>query len=107
MLVPANATPVEPPVIANGHDRELKVMTFPGQPLEWGGLAQGGDDKLTWSSDDPNQVTMAKEAFNEYRTKGYKMFKSGSIGGKKIGEEITEFDSNIERMIAVPPMKGG
>lgn len=89
------------------HDRELRVMGPAGKALSWGGVSKGGDDKLTWNSDDPLEVMRARTAFEDYIHKGYRMFKSGTIGGKKVGDPITEFDPNIERMIAVPPMAGG
>jgi hypothetical protein len=70
-------------------------------------MGRSGDEKLTWDSDDKSQVGKARLAFNEYKNKGYKMYKTETIGGKKVGEPIDEFDPNIERMIAVPPMQGG
>ena|SRR5215204_2745307 len=111
MIIPDGATPtILPPISTDEnptHNRELKVIGAPGQALAWGGVAKGGDDKLTWDSDDEFQVGKARTAFNDYVNRGFKMYKSGTIGGKKVGDPITEFDPNIERMIAVPPLKGG
>lgn len=107
MPIPApTPDPVPPPPTPPTH--ELRVMgAADGQKLPWGIKAKGGDDKLTWDSDDPKQVLQARTSFEELKAKGYKLYKTQTVGGKKTGEPITEFDPNIERMIAVPPMQGG
>ena len=70
-------------------------------------MGKKGDEKITWDSDDPKQVLKARTAFEEYRKKGYKMFKMEDMAGQKKGEEITEFDPNVERIVAVGAMVGG
>lgn len=66
-----------------------------------------GDEKLTWDSEDDLQIKKAQTRFKELIGKGYKMFVSKDIAGSKRGEQISEFDPNAERIIAVPPMAGG
>lgn len=66
-----------------------------------------GDKKITWDSDSPDQVAKAKATFDELKAKGHKLYKTETIAGKSVGEPLDEFDPNIERIIAVPPMQGG
>lgn len=70
-------------------------------------MGRSGDNKLTWDSDSPSQVEKAKKAFDTYKKQGFKLYKTETIGGKKTGEPLDEFDPNLERIVAVPPMQGG
>ena len=70
-------------------------------------MGKSGDDKITWDADDEKQVLKARTAFEEYKAKWYKLYKTETIAGQKVGEPLEAFDPNIERIIAVGPMKGG
>lgn len=76
-------------------------------------MDQSGDTKLTWNAESIPEITEARKKFNEYmavmvgKVKKYKAYKVEDISGKKVGEEITEFDPNIERLVLVPQMVGG
>lgn len=65
-----------------------------------------GDTKILWSRDNPDEVEVARTAFNSLRAKKFNAFKIVGKDGSQ-GEQITEFDPNLERIIMVPAMRGG
>lgn len=69
-------------------------------------MGQSGDTKLIWDKDNEIEVANAKRSFDDLRSKGFLAFKVIGKSGEK-GEQITEFDPNSERLILVPPMRGG
>ncbi len=68
-------------------------------------MGQRGDTKLIWNKNNAEEVANAKRTFDDLRAKRFLAFKVTDDGSK--GEQINEFDPNIERMIMVPPMVGG
>lgn len=64
-----------------------------------------GDTKIIWSRDNADEVENAKRTFRDLRGKGYAAFLTDKKGEK--AEQIHEFDPNAERIIFVPPMRGG
>lgn len=64
-----------------------------------------GDTKHMWDKNNPDEVEAAKTLFDGFKKKGYAIFATDKKGEK--GDQIREFDANAERLIFVPPMKGG
>jgi hypothetical protein len=65
-----------------------------------------GDTKTIWSSDKPDEVEVARAAFDTFKKKGYRAF---SVKGKD-GEQdkmVDKFDPAMERIIFIPPISGG
>lgn len=64
-----------------------------------------GDSKLVWDADKDAEVQAAREMYDGLKKKGYAAF-----GVKKDGEKgkiLTEFDPEAEKIIMVPPARGG
>ena len=68
-------------------------------------MAKNGDNKLTWDANDTAGVEAAKEMFDKLTKKKYVAF--GVKEGGAPGEKIESFDSRLEKIILVPPMRGG
>lgn len=89
---------------------ESADMTFGEVPKGYRAMAvmgQSGDTKLTWDPHEPAEVDAARAQFNTLvRDKKYAAFRMGARDGVQ-GEQVREFDPNAERIIFVPPMKGG
>lgn len=68
-------------------------------------LNHTGDTKTLWNPDNETEVEIAKHAFNEFRRKGFSLFRVDTEGGK--GKLMTEFDPEAAKMIAVPRIVGG
>ena len=68
-------------------------------------LGREGDTKLIWSSENADEVEHARKTFEDMTKKGFSAFKVKKMGGQ--GERITEFDSEAEKMILVPMLRGG
>lgn len=64
-----------------------------------------GDTKTMWNKDNPDEVAAAKAQFKTLKDRGFAAFKTDKDGNK--GEQITVFDPTVERIIMVPPMRGG
>lgn len=64
-----------------------------------------GDTKLIWDKDNDIEVKAAKDMFKKLRKNNFKAF-AVKKGGDK-GVQIDEFDSDMEKIIMVPPMQGG
>ena len=64
-----------------------------------------GDTKHIWDKGNRDEVDAMKTLYTSMRAKGYLAFKVKGDGDK--GEQMTEFDATAERMILVPPMRGG
>lgn len=69
-------------------------------------LDKTGDTKIIWSRDNQDEVANARRTFDDLIKKGYTAFSVVGKNGDK-GEKLTGFDAEAERMILVPPMKGG
>jgi hypothetical protein len=72
----------------------------------WPGVEiTGGDTKLVWDAGNRDEVENARRTFDDLRAKGYLAFSVKKDGEK--GEQIRKFDSDAQKLIMVPPMKGG
>ena len=68
-------------------------------------LCEDGDRSLVWDADDKQQVKDAKEKFEKWQGKGYKMFK---IEGKKKKQiPISKFDPKLEEILVIQTTKKG
>ena len=77
-------------------------------------MGRVGDVKITWNADSIPEIQKARAKWDEYMGKkkadgspGYRAYKIEDIAGMKKGEEIMEFDPNIERIVIVGAMQGG
>lgn len=70
-----------------------------------GTIIQRGDTRLTWDSDNREEVDAHKATFDKLIAKGFTAFSVRKDGDK--GKKLTEWDPSIEAMILVPPIKGG
>jgi len=64
-----------------------------------------GDTKVIWSRENEDEVAAAKAQFQTLVGKGFAAFKVLKKG--EAGEQIREFDANLEKIILVPQMQGG
>lgn len=65
-----------------------------------------GDTKVEWDRSNANEVEAARRSFDDLvGQKRYAAFKMGP--GAKRGEQIRTFDPDAERIVLVPPMRGG
>lgn len=64
-----------------------------------------GDTKLMWSPDNPDEVQVAKEAFDKLKKKGHLAYTVNDDGKK--GDVITRFDKTAGRIIMSPQLVGG
>jgi hypothetical protein len=69
-------------------------------------LNEKGDTKIVWSADNPDEVAIAKTAFDAARKKGMLAYKAEGRKGER-GSQIREFDPDAERIILVKPLQGG
>lgn len=77
--------------------------TFKGEMAVMG---KEGDTKLIWDRRNEDEVANARRTWDELvGRKRYLAFAVKKDGDK--GEQIREFDPEAERIILVPPMKGG
>jgi hypothetical protein len=72
-------------------------------------LDQTGHTTHGWDSDNPQEVSIASDAFDSAIKKGYHAFRvvEGKDGESKKGERMTRFDPDAERMILMPALQGG
>ncbi len=68
-------------------------------------LSRKGDVKLSWSSDNEQEVSAAKKIFDDKIKEGWAAFAEKRLGGK--GDRIRTFDPDAERIVLVPPIAGG
>lgn len=64
-----------------------------------------GDKREMWDRHNPDEVELARKAFDKLKKKGYIAWRVGKGGVK--AEEMKEFDPNAESMILSPPLQGG
>lgn len=64
-----------------------------------------GDTKVMWSADVPDEVSAAKNTFDDLKKKGYLAYTVNEDGGK--GEVIRKFDKTAGRIIMAPQLVGG
>lgn len=84
-------------------------------------LNHTGDEMIEWDVNDPNSIMQACEKFIQLRAQGYLIYRvidgqatdefnpeSGALTARtKSGEQINEFDSAAEEVVAAPPLVGG
>lgn len=64
-----------------------------------------GDNRVLWSTDNPNSIEIARAAFNAAKEKGYLAYTVDEGGSK--GEVISEFDPQAGAIIMAPQLVGG
>lgn len=64
-----------------------------------------GDMRSIWDKNNADEVAAAKKQYDDLKAKGYAAFKVKEKGNK--GEQIFDFDSELEKIIMVPAIKGG
>lgn len=64
-------------------------------------LDSSGDSRRTFAPLDPQQVTRAKEHFEDLARRGYQAF------DKNGGQRLSQFDATVEETLFVPHLKGG
>ena len=72
-------------------------------------LDQTGHTTHGWDADKPDEVAIAKAAFDAAIKKGYRAFNviEDKDGESKRGTPMTTFDPAAEQMILVPQLQGG
>lgn len=68
-------------------------------------LDRTGDTRIEWDPRVPEEVSMARKAFDEAKAKKYLTYRLDSHGNQ--GELIREFDPHAERIVATPQTVGG
>jgi hypothetical protein len=69
-------------------------------------MGREGDVKVMWDKHNTDEVDAAKSQFDKLtKEKRFLAFKVNKDGTN--GDQIREFDPNLERIILVPPMVGG
>lgn len=63
-----------------------------------------GDTKHEWDAGKPDEVAIAEEVFQLYRSQGYQ---AARMENDMAGEIIKTFDPSAEVIIFVPQMQGG
>lgn len=75
-------------------------------PAEFRVMDRSGDGlKLNWNASNTREVEAARTTFNDYRSRGYDLFRLGA--GDERGEAMTEFDPAAAGILAIPRMRGG
>lgn len=64
-----------------------------------------GDTRIEWNPDSPDEVAMARKAFEGLKKKRYLIYKTRRDGSQ--GELLREFDPRAERIVATPQTVGG
>ena len=64
-----------------------------------------GDTKLSWDAENEAEVDAARTLFNNLKKKNYLAYSVGRLGKKD--ELIHKFDSDLEKIIMIPPVVGG
>lgn len=65
-----------------------------------------GDTKIMWDRRNPDEVAMARAAFDTAMTRRAMVYKAEGKEGTR-GEQIREFDETAERLVVVPQIVGG
>ena len=64
-----------------------------------------GDTKTIWDPNKPDEVEVARSAFDSLKKKGYVAYRVDKAGDK--GEVMRSFDPAAGMVIMVPPVVGG
>jgi hypothetical protein len=68
-------------------------------------MDRSGHKQLTWDTEIPEQLELARETFNRLSRKGYSAF--GSTKKMQAKHLVHEFDPTMEELIMVPRNVGG
>ena len=68
-------------------------------------MGPGGDTKVIWDPENEDEVAAAETQFDTLKEKGFKAFYVNKKG--EAGKEMEQFDSNAEKIIMVPQIRGG
>jgi len=69
-------------------------------------MGRNGDTKSIWDRNNPDEVAAARKTYDDLTKKGYRAYHVTGEDGDQ-GDPMDSFDPNCERMILVPPMRGG
>lgn len=64
-----------------------------------------GDSRIEWDPNNPDEVEIAKRAFDALKKKGYLTYRTRRDGSA--GEVIRTFDPTAEKILATPQIVGG
>jgi hypothetical protein len=64
-----------------------------------------GDTRTEWDRNNPDEVNMARKAFEQAQKKKYLIYRTRRDGSR--GELLREFDPNAERIVCTPQTVGG
>lgn len=65
-----------------------------------------GDAKLMWNRGNPDEIAVARAAFDTALGRGSMIYKAVGKEGTR-GEQVRQFDETAERLIVVPQLVGG
>ena len=68
-------------------------------------MGRQGDTRVTWDSEQAQEVEAAEATFKSYLAKGFAAFRVTKRDRK--GSQIEGFDPLAEEILLVPPMAGG
>jgi hypothetical protein len=68
-------------------------------------MGEFGDNRLEWNRHNPDEVAAARTYFDSLRGKGYLAFARQPNGDR--GRQLEDFDPAAERIIMIPPVRGG
>jgi hypothetical protein len=68
-------------------------------------LDRTGDTTTSWNPNNPDEVALARQAFDAAKAKKMLTYKANADGSK--GELIREFDPSAERIVCTPQNVGG
>jgi hypothetical protein len=102
---------LETQTTASGEGQILSTFegAFGDVPVGRGAMAVmgvRGDTKYLWDKTKPVEVEAARAQFTKFREQGYLAFAVTGKNGDK-GEQIREFDPNLDAIIFAPQMRGG
>jgi hypothetical protein len=73
--------------------------------LEMAVMDATGDSKQIWDINNPDEVEVARAAFNALKAKGYSAFHVKADG--EAGTRMDTFEPTAGKLIMVPALKGG
>ncbi len=62
-----------------------------------------GDLKVSWDKDNPEEVSRARKNFERYVAKGWIAYSEESNGRRR----ILVFNSDLDKIVLIPPLGGG
>jgi hypothetical protein len=67
--------------------------------------AVAGDYRATWDRSKPEEVALARQAYDELARQGYRAYAESKRGKRR--ELLTRFDPDAERIVLIPQLAGG